>query len=315
MLRIVTDSQQPAPATSSPGGQASAGQVAMMVEPGHYYSPVPDDRELRREPRFSQLWPAQPRETVGINWRAERQLAICRDVFAKQERMQFADEETLDPSTYFAKNGQYPALDAWILEGMLRALQPKRMIEVGSGYSSLVTAAVNRTYFDYDLDFTCIEPNPRQFLTDGVAGIEAVVPYKVQDVPLELFAKLGDGDVLFIDTSHVVKTGGDVPWIYNEILPRLAPGVHVHIHDIFLPQEYLQKWVFDGRAWNEQYLVQSFLAFNDVFEVVFGTYWMLTFHPDQLAVAFPDMSRYGQRGGCSFWMRRAGGQAELLPGI
>ena len=136
-------------------------------------------------------------------------------------------------------------------------------------------------------DFTCIDPFPKQFLTDGVAGIGDVIQCPVQDVPLELFAELGDGDVLFIDTSHVVKTGGDVPWIFHEIVPRLRPGVHVHLHGIFLPDEYLQKWVFEGRGWNEQYLVQSFLAFNDVFEVVFATWWMIQRHPQELAAAFP----------------------------
>ena len=100
-----------------------------------------------------------------------------------------------------------------------------------------------------------------------------------------------DGDILFIDTSHTIKTGGDVPWIFHEILPRLAPGVLVHVHDIFLPREYPQLWVDDGWGWNEQYLVHSFLLFNNAFDIVFGARWMLRASSRRAGPSLPRLSR------------------------
>ena len=157
-----------------------------------------------------------------------------------------------------------------------------------------------------ELEFTCIEPYPRQFLKDGVDGISGLTIAQVQDVPLDLYSELGDRDVLFIDTSHTVKTGGDVTWLFNEVLPRLRPGVHVHVHDVFFPRDYPQKWVFEGWNWNEQYLVQSFLQFNSGFEVVLGAQWMARRLREAMLEAFPGMSdpRHARLLGTSLWLRR-----------
>jgi predicted O-methyltransferase YrrM len=285
--------------------------VAHRFPPGHYHSPVADLREVTDEGRRAQVWPAQPRTTPGLDWRDDDQVRLCHEVFAAQERLDLAPVATGDPSTYFIANGQYPPLDAWVLEALLRHVRPRRMIEVGSGFSSLITARVNREFLGGALDFTCIEPFPRDFLAD-VPGIGALVARKVQDVELDLYARLGDGDVLFIDTSHTIKTGGDVPWIFHEILPRLAPGVVVHIHDVFLPREYPELWVSEGWGWTEQYLVQSFLMFNDAFEVTFGTRWMIEHHQDLLHAAFPGYAGHELEGGSSLWLRRRGGRS-LLP--
>jgi predicted O-methyltransferase YrrM len=241
-----------------------------------------------------------------MEWRDEAQVALCREVFARQRRVSFAIDAPSDPTTFYTANGQYPALDAWILEAVLRWARPTRMVEIGSGFSSLVTARINREHLDGGLHFTCVEPYPRQFLLDGVPGITALVTEKVQDVPLDIFLRLQHGDVLFVDTSHTVKTGGDVPWIYHEILPRLAPGVLVHLHDIFLPREYPQPWVFEGWGWNEQYLVQSFLLFNSGFEIVFGASWMIDNHRDELIAAFPEYPQHEANGGGALWIRRGG---------
>jgi predicted O-methyltransferase YrrM len=284
-------------------GNMSDEQPIMRFPIGEYYSPMYDTRELTGQ--RERLWPAVPRETVGINWREPSQVALCRDVFARQEHCEFSEDAVEDATEYFAMNGQYPPLDAWVLEAMMRHFRPRRMIEVGCGFSTLVTARVNREHFDSQISVTCIEPYPRPFLTDGsVAGIEGVRVEKIQDAPLALFEALGRDDILFIDTSHTVKTGGDVTWIFHEIMPRLAPGVIVHIHDFFLPGEYPEPWVLEGWGWNESYLVRSFLTFNDAFEIVWGTVYMATNHFEDLLAAFPGFQRYLAMSGGSLWIRR-----------
>jgi SAM-dependent methyltransferase len=268
---------------------------------GHYYSPMYDTREL--EVRHAQLWPAKPRDTVGIDWREDAQLELCRTVFADQQELQFVDQPSDDPSEYYALNDQYPPDDAWVLAGVLEHFRPARMIEVGCGFSTLISARVNREKLGMGMRLECIEPYPRQFLLDGVPGVSDLRIEKIQDTPLELFEELSAGDVLFVDTAHTVKTGGDVVWIFNEIIPRLGPGVLVHVHDVFLPGEYPQKWVFEGWGWNESYLVRAFLAFNQAFEVVWGQQFMLQRHLEEVFRAFPDLHRYGPSG-AALWIRR-----------
>lgn len=194
-------------------------------------------------------------------------------------------------------------LDAEFLYAALRHFKPKAMIEVGSGWSSLIAAEVNRTHLKSSMSFSCIEPYPRQFLIDGVDGITQLVRERVEDVELRFFDQLNDGDVLFIDSSHVSKVGSDVNYLFFEVLPRLRPGVMVHIHDIFLPDEYPKVWVIDqGRNWNEQYLLRAFLQFNRSWEVMWTSHFMGTRHTAATQATFPRYPELG--GGGSFWLRR-----------
>jgi hypothetical protein len=276
----------------------------VRFEPGHYYSPMYDARELVVEPARSRVWPAQPDERPGIDWNAAGQRALLRGVLAEQQRLELRDDGEHADGEYFAANDQYPPLDAWILEGMLRHLRPARMIEVGSGFSSLITARVNREQLAGAMHFTCIEPYPRGFLLDGVDGITELLVERVEEVPLARFEALRAGDVLFIDTSHVVRTGNDVVWLYGRVLPRLAPGVHVHVHDVFLPGDYPEQWVREGWGWNENYLVEAFLQFNAGYEIVLAAQWALREAAEEIAIAFPQFARYADRAGASLWLRR-----------
>jgi predicted O-methyltransferase YrrM len=294
------------PLSPSAGEAAAAPFVYVRFPPGHYYSPLPDTRELGAEPRYSEVWPPQPRETPGIDWRDEAQVSLCRDVFGEQERLAFPDAPTGDETEYFTSNDQFAPFDAWLLEAFLRTLRPARLIEIGSGFSTLLSARVNRELLDGDMQLTCIEPYPRAFLVDGVPGVAELRIEKVQQTPLEVFETLDRDDVLFIDTSHVAKTGSDVVWLFQEVLPRLRHGVVVHVHDIFVPGEYPEDWVLDGRAWNELYVARAFLAFNNAFRIELGAQYLLERHRELVLEAFPGMreERYSGPGGGSLWIRR-----------
>jgi peptidoglycan/LPS O-acetylase OafA/YrhL/predicted O-methyltransferase YrrM len=283
------------------GAAPSIEGPSLLFPLGHFYSPMYDTQTVAA--RHASIWPATPRPILDLDWHAEKQLDLCNRVFAAQEPLALRSEPSEDPTEYWSGNDQYPPLDAWVLAAMLRYLRPARMIEIGSGFSSLVTARVNREEFAHSMHFTCVEPYPRDFLTAGVDGISELREELIQDSPLDLFTELTDNDILFIDTSHTVKTGGDVTWIFHEIIPRLKVGVVVHVHDIFLPREYPEAWVLEGRGWNETYLVRSFLGYNGSFEVLWGTQYMLENHTAALAHTFP-LGESASRGGGSLWFRR-----------
>ena len=299
--------EPPAPEPPSPqapelGGPSDPPLLCWPLD--HFYSPVPDNRALAREPARSRVWPAVPRPTPGIDWRGDEQVAFLRDQLGTQEPIDLPSQPTGDPRDYHTANEMFSRLDAWLLQGMLRHFRPRRMIEVGSGWSSLLTARVNREYLDGELHFTCIEPYPPEFLHDGVDGISELIVAPVQEVSPERFAALQSGDVLFIDSSHTVKTGGDVPWLFEEVLPRLNSGVVVHVHDIGLPRDYPQEWVFAGRAWNEQYLVRAFLTFNSEFRVLLGVSWLGVHRADVLSATLPDYPAGYRDSGASLWIQR-----------
>ena len=185
---------------------------------------------------------------------------------------------------------------------MVRHFQPRRIIEVGSGFSSLVlgqAAAKNKSSV-----LICIDPFPHEFIrkSNSIPALRSLIETKVQDVDLEFFSQLESGDILFIDSSHTVKIGGDVNYLFLEVLPRLKAGVIVHVHDIFFPFEYRRDWVLEEfRFWTEQYLLQAFLIFNPEFEVLMANSYLNHYHPPDLKAAFPNLHRWI---GGSFWMRR-----------
>jgi hypothetical protein len=272
----------------------------------HFYSPIADSRALSREPARSRVWPDRLPDTPGIDWRTDQQTALVRDL-TRQSDFPIPAGPTGDAHIYHAANDKFSRLDAWLLQAMLRHFRPHRVIEVGCGWSSLVTARVNREYFGGSIEFTCIEPFPPDFLGDGVDGISQLIAAPVEQLPVDTFLGLSAGDVLFIDTSHTVKTGGDVVFLLQEVLPRLAEGVLVHIHDIFLPWDYPYEWAMAGRSWNEQYMVRAFLTFNSVFEILLGVGWLSHVRPDALA-ALPEYPDLYPDGGGSLWLRRAPAQ-------
>ena len=266
------------------------------VTPAHFYQPIPDTRSLPET-----LW-TQPSELVGIDMNEAMQLDLLRRHFPKfrDEYGQFAAEPSGEENRFHLGNQLFDDVDALIAYCMVRHFQPRLIIEVGSGFSSLLLgdAVAKNT----GSSLICIEPFPREFLRKGFPGLQSLTEQKVQDIELDFFAQLESSDILFIDSSHTVKIGGDVNYLFLEVLPRLKPGVIVHVHDIFLPFEYRRDWVLDEfRFWTEQYLLQAFLTFNSEFEVLMANNYLNQYHEEELKVAFPDLSSWG---GGSFWMRR-----------
>lgn len=269
---------------------------------GHFYSPVVDRAGLAAD--AARLWPAQPRMPAGIDFNDDSHRHILEVEFprfiAGFDYAKGGDGEV----RYATGNPQFAYLDARALFVLLQAWRPARVIEVGSGHSSLLMADVNRRFLGGSMHVTCIEPYPESFLQRDDCNIDRLVRRRVQDVPLAEFDALADGDVLFIDSSHVCKAGSDVNHLYLEVLPRLAPGVRVHVHDIFLPFDYPRQWLLEqGRSWNEQYLLQALLMDNPKFEVVFGSAYCAWRHADALRRAV-GADAEAAAGGGSFWLRK-----------
>jgi len=271
---------------------------------GHFYSPIVDPADIAR--REVQIWPAQP-HVLGIDFDDASHRSVLEDWFPRfMPAWDYAEvlAETPDLERFFTQNSQFSWLDCRSLFVILQGLRPHRMIEVGSGFSSLLTADVNRRFLGGSLELTCIEPYPRAFLRKGIEGIDRLIEAKVQDVPLDTFDALQSGDVLFIDSSHVAKTGSDVNFLYFEVLPRLAPGVYVHIHDIFLPHDYLRDWVIaENRSWNEQYVLRALLMHSTAFKVFFGCSYAFHRFPELVGRALAHPKGHAFAGG-SFWIRR-----------
>lgn len=258
---------------------------------GEFYSPIVNADEVLAEPERSRIWPAPPEDPTGIDVRGEQQLTLLKELAA----FPFTPERAGADGLYDAGNDQFPPHDAGLLYAMVRHLAPRRMVEVGCGWSTTVTAAAIR---DGELltELTCVEPYPRPFLR-GMGDVLTLREEKVEHTPVAVFDALGPGDVLFIDSSHVVKTGSDVAHLFLQILPRLADGVVVHVHDIFLPEDYPQGWVRAGFNWNEQYLLHAYLLGNERAHVVAMNHWLALRHPDAVRAAFGDVGLDGS----SFW--------------
>lgn len=266
------------------------------VTPVHFYQPIPDTNSLP-----ASLW-EKPSELAGVDLNEAKQLELLRDVFPRfrHEYERLPMEPTAVRHEFFLKNGAFEGTDALVLYCMVRSFRPALVLEVGSGFSSRLSARAALSNGNTRL--VCIEPYPDEVLRSGFPGLTSVIPKKVQDVELSFFEQLRENDILFIDSSHVVKTGGDVNYLFLEVLPRLRPGVIVHVHDIFLPNEFPRRWIVDLRLfWTEQYLLQAFLTYNSEFEVLFANTYMGEKHGAEMRKTFPTSPWWG---GGSFWMRR-----------
>ena len=216
-------------------------------------------------------------------------------------------EKDARPDQYCWFNSAFNPVVGVTYYAMIREFQPKRIVEIGGGYSTLVStrAALRNGATRVE----CIEPEPPKFLTEKLVGLNRLIVSPAQDVPLEIFESLENNDVLFIDSCHVSRIGSEVHRIFFEILPRLQPGVLIHFHDIFLPWDYPRHWLKDLKIfWNEQYLLLAFLMFNEAFTPLLANHYLLRQQLTDLQRAFPFLPRWDKAG--SFWMRR---NAHFIP--
>jgi hypothetical protein len=266
------------------------------VTPVHFYQPIPDTRTLGEK-----TW-SEVSELPGIDMNEATQLDLLLNQFPRfrEEYERFESRSSEEAGRFDFNNGLFGGTDALVAYCMIRHFKPRLIIEIGSGFSSLISgeaAALNERSA-----LICVEPFPKEFLRRGFPGLHSLIEKKVQDLGLDFFSQLDSGDILFIDSSHTVKIGGDVNYLFLEVLPRLKPGVIVHIHDIFLPFEYRRDWIMEERRfWTEQYLLQAFLMFNSEFEVLMGNSYLGHYHLEDLKATFPNSPWWG---GGSFWIRR-----------
>lgn len=250
-------------------------RMGFHVTPNSFYHPVPDTRKLKDD-----LW-LKHSELAGIDLNEEKQLELLSlfESKFKNEYELFPRNRTDIPYEYYVDNLAFESVDGEILYCMIRQFKPRRIYEIGSGNSTYLSAQAVQNNVGEDSDYQCelvaIEPYPNEILKAGFPYLSGLICKEVQDVPLSEFEKLNENDILFIDSSHVLRIGNDVQYEYLEILPRLNKGVIVHAHDIFLPAEYPKEWILrDRRFWTEQYLLQAFLAFNKTYEVLWAGSYM-----------------------------------------
>jgi predicted O-methyltransferase YrrM len=276
----------------------AADRAGLHLVRASYDSPIP-----RRADRAAALGRVSPMR--GIAWDSATQLAFVERELAPY-LAEFRPSADPDAATgeFRLDNHTYDRVDAELLYAMVRWSKPARHIELGTGYSTLVAALAHeadardgragqlRCYDPY--------PSPHVLARADLAGL--VERTAVQDLDERVVSELRAGDILFVDTSHTVKLGGDVNRIVLDLLPLVGPGVLVHFHDIFLPGEYSAGHLDHAHFWNEQYLLQAFLSGNAEWEVLVGAQALARDHPARLGELIPSFSSGVSPG--AFWMRR-----------
>jgi hypothetical protein len=264
-------------------------------------------RDHYYEPRFDHTSPSldfsTDRSLAGIDWNVSSQLEMLG-------RLQFAHELVDLPSQsnggpeFHLGNGSFESGDAEYWYQLIRLVKPSRIFEIGSGNSTILAIkAIRRNQQDVPnlrCEHVCIEPYEMPWLeSTGVT----VIRKKEEEIPLSFFSKLERNDILFIDSSHVIRPRGDVLFEYLELLPSLNSGVIVHVHDIFTPKDYPLPWLREEvRFWNEQYLLEALLSCNDRFRIIGALNFLFHHHYDRLRQVAPWLSQDREPG--SFYVQK-----------
>jgi hypothetical protein len=265
----------------------------------HYYEPLFNPAHLRKPLDLD-------RELTTLDWNIEVQLDLVAKFHFNRELRELPLTRN-SGREFFYNNGSFESGDAEFLYNIIRLFKPQRIFEIGSGQSTLLAAcavqANHRDDPDYTCEHICIEPYEAPWLEE--LNVK-VIREPVERIDKLFFRKLERNDILFIDSSHVIRPQGDVLFEYLEILPILKSGVLVHIHDIFTPKDYPRQWIFaDARFWNEQYLLEAFLSFNPQFEIIGSLNFLRHHYPKELASCCPVLQEQMDfREPGSFWITR-----------
>lgn len=275
----------------------------LFVPPGHFYSPIPDRDEVTAH--IARIGAATFAKLPGIEIEDERLLATWDALVERMRQAPFHDQSNPE-HRYYWDNSFYSYGDAAFYYALLGDRRPARIIEIGSGFSSAL-ALDARDLLALSTEITFIEPYP-EVLETLLRGQDAaktrLIRDKVQSVDLAIFSELERNDVLFIDSSHVLKTGSDVCFEIFDILPSLKPGVIVHFHDIFYPFEYPRAWmVDDNRAWNELYALRAFLMYNRAFQIFFFNDYFRQRFPERVAAS---QTVFARNPGGGLWLTASG---------
>ncbi len=280
------------------------GSLPMLV---HFYSPVPDLADLEHRKVWDRKSPL-----VGIDFRPDAQIEFLLDLGQRfGSECNWPSEPQADASQFYTENGTFSYGCAGISHCILRHFKPRHVIEVGSGNSSLVISkalSLNAKDSAEPIEYTAVDPYPRSIVEKGLSGLTNIIKEPVERMETGFLDRLCKNDVLFIDSGHTVRIGGDVNYLILDVLPRLAPGVIIHFHDIGLPYEYPKVYSTNPKFrvfWTEAYLLQAFLCFNSQFEILLAMSYLMTEHLDKFRAAFPlyDPVQHRASSG-SFWIRR-----------
>lgn len=271
-------------------------KVGVFPIRNHYFEPQFDNRNPR--PEFS-----QDRNLRGVDWNIPGQLKMLSLLTFSQELMDLPEAKEASLEFHF-NNGSFESGDAEYWYQIIRAIKPKRIFEIGSGNSTLMAVkAINKNYNEdpsYTCEHVCIEPFEMPWLEK--VGV-SVIRKKVEDIELSYFSKLQENDILFIDSSHIIRPQGDVLFEYLELLPSLNKGVIVHVHDIFSPKNYLKEWLTDEvRLWNEQYLLEAFLSHNSSWKIIGALNFLHYNHYEEFKSVAPFLSPEREPG--SFYIKK-----------
>lgn len=282
--------------------KAKNSSVSLFVPPGHFYSPIVEPREA--DAHLSKLVPVAEADHIeGIAIDRAAMVDLWNDLLPFMLSSPFKDE-LAGENRYAFDNSAYAWGDGSVLHGMLRYFSPKRVIEIGSGWSSACMLDTVDKYLDGNCEIQFIEPYPQLLRTIVGPTQSNVRIYEnfVQSVPVDIYDALEPNDILLIDSTHIVKTGSDCCFEMFNILPRLKPGVIVHIHDMFWPFEYPRHWVVDeNRSWNEIYAIRALLTDNPNWKIIMFNDYMERFESDLVKKTYPTFLKAA---GAALWLQR-----------
>jgi hypothetical protein len=272
----------------------------------HYYQPIPDIKELEKR----EVW-KKTSKLSGINFEPEKYLDYLKELSKDySEECNWPEDSTDTVNEFFLNNNSFSYGCASILHSIIRKNKPKRIIEIGSGFSTkIIREAVSLNILEgHSTEYTLIDPYTN-YKKEYFAFNMNIINKPLETLDLKLFTSLQENDLLFIDSSHVCKIGSDVNFEILEILPILNKGVFIHFHDIPMPFEYPEVYSKNPAFrvfWNESYLLQAFLAFNKAFNILLPVNYIQVNHKEKFDKLFPHGINVKNWYSGSFWLQKVG---------